>query len=111
MMETITNNYGIRYKVCCASCENRVLEVDGSYCGSGKSKPKFNQPCKSYKFRPSLTDTGKEKGRIKKPDYFRFLTELRDRETMKRTPISERAGLTEIRASYEKMYGSIYLTN
>ena len=111
MMETITNNNGIRYKVCCASCENRVLEVDGSYCGSGKSKPKFNQPCKSYKFRPSLTDTGKEKGRIKKPDYFRFLTEWRDRETMKCTPISERVGLMEIRASYEKLYGSIYLTN
>lgn len=111
MMETITNNNGIRYKVCCASCENRVLQVDGSYCGSGKSKPKFNQPCKSYKFRPSMTDTGKEKGRIKKPDYFRFLNEWKDRETIEGKPISERAGLTEIRASYEKLYGSIYLTN
>lgn len=29
-MEFITNNNGIRFKVCCASCENRVLEVTGS---------------------------------------------------------------------------------
>lgn len=26
-MEFVTNNNGIRFKVCCASCENRVLEV------------------------------------------------------------------------------------
>ena len=111
MMETITNNYGIRFKICCASCENRVLEVDGSYCGIGKSKPKFNQPCKSYKFRPSLMNAGKEKGRIKKPDYFRFLLEWRDRETMQRVPLQNRASLLEIRSEYEKLYGSIYLTN
>lgn len=110
-MEFVTNNNGIRFLICCASCENRVLEVTGSSCGLVRAKPKPGKQCTAYRFRPSLMNAGKEKGRIKKPDYFRFLTEWRDRETMKRTPISERAGLTEIRASYEKLYGSIYLTN
>ena len=30
MQEFVTNNNGIRFLKCCASCENRVIEVTGS---------------------------------------------------------------------------------
>ena len=39
-MEFVTNNNGIRFLICCASCENRVLEVTGSRCGLVRAKPK-----------------------------------------------------------------------
>lgn len=110
-MELVTNNNGIRFKVCCASCENRVLYVTCGRCGLMKAKPKRkpDNQCTAYQFRQSLMDAGKEKGRIKNPDYFRFLLEWRDRETMQRVPVQNRASLLEIRSEYEKMYGSIYL--
>ena len=110
MMEFVTNNNGIRFLICCASCESRVLEVTGSRCGLVRAKPKPGKKCTAYRFRQSLMDAGKEKGRIKKPDYFRFLLEWRDRETMQCVPLQNRASLLEIRSEYEKMYGSIYLT-
>ena len=72
MMEFVTNNGGIRFLICCASCENRVLEVTGSRCGLVRAKPKPGKQCTAYRFRQSLMDAGKEKGRIKKPDYFAF---------------------------------------
>lgn len=81
-MEFVTNNNGIRFKVCCASCENRVLEVTGSRCGLVRAKPKPGKQCTAYQFRTSLMDAGKVPP----------------------------AGLTQIRSEYEKMYGSIYLT-
>lgn len=108
-MEFVTNNNGIRFKVCCASCENRVLEVTGSRRGLMKPKHKTDNQCTAYQFRTSLMDAGKEKGRIKKPDYFRFLLEWRDREKASNGKVPP-AGLTQIRSEYEKMYGSIYLT-
>ena len=108
-MEFITNNNGIRFLICCASCENRVLEVTGSRCGLARAKPKRGKQCTAYRFRQSLMDAAKEKGRIKKPDYFRFLLEWRDREKATNGKVPP-AGLTQIRSEYEKMYGSIYLT-
>ena len=105
-MEFITNNNGIRFKVCCASCENRVLEVTGSRCGLVRAKPKPTKQCKAYRFRQSLKDAGKEKGRIKKADYLRFLTECVKANNGELLP----GGLLQTRREYEKMYGSIYLT-
>ena len=108
-MEFITNNNGICFLVCCASCENRVLDVKGSRCLLVSGKPKPGKQCTAYRFRQSLMDAGKEKGRIKKPDYFRFLLEWREREKATNVKVPP-AGLTQIRCKYEKMYGSIYLT-
>ena len=105
-MEFITNNNGIRFLICCASCENRVLEVTGSRCGLARTKPKRGKQCTAYRFRQSLMDAGKEKGRIKKPDYLRFLTEFVKANNGELLP----GGLLQTRREYEKMYGSIYLT-
>ena len=74
-----------------------------------RAKPKPGKQCTAYQFRTSLMDAGKEKGRIKKLDYFRFLLEWRDREKATNGKVPP-AGLTQIRSEYEKMYGSIYLT-
>ena len=51
-------------------------------------------------------DAGKEKGRIKKADYLRFLTECVKANNGELLP----GGLLQTRREYEKMYGSIYLT-
>ena len=105
-MEFVTNNNGIRFLICCASCENRVLEVTGSRCGLVRAKPKPGKQCTAYRFRQSLMDAGKEKGRIKKADYLRFLTECVKANNGELLP----GGLLQTRREYEKMYGSIYLT-
>lgn len=63
-MEFVTNNNGIRFKVCCASCENRVVDMTGK-CKLAKAKPKPDKQCAAYRFRAALMDAGKEKGRIK----------------------------------------------
>ena len=110
MMEFVTNNNGIRFLICCASCENRVLEVTGSRCGLARTKPKRGKQCTAYRFRQSLMYADKAMGRIKNPYYLRFLLEWRDRETMQCVPLQNRASLLEIRSEYEKKYGSIYLT-
>ena len=110
MQEFVTNNNGIRFLKCCASCENRVLVTDGRGCGLTRAKPKPHKKCTAYQFRASLMYAGKEKGRSKKSNYFRFLLVWRDRETMQCVPLQNRASLLEIRSEYEKKYGSIYLT-
>ena len=110
MQEFVTNNNGIRFLICCASCENRVLEVTCSRCGLARAKPKRGKQCTAYRFRQSLMYAGKDKGAIKKSDYFRFLLEKRDREAMQCVPLQNRASLLQIRSEYEKKYGSIYLT-
>ena len=109
MMEFVTNNNGIRFLICCASCENRVLEVTGSRCGLARAKPKRGKQCTAYRFRQSLMYAGKAMGRIKNPYYLRFLLEWRDREKATNGKVPP-AGLTQIRSEYEKKYGSIYLT-
>lgn len=63
----------------------------------------------SVSLSPVTDGRRKRKGRIKKPDYFRFLLEWRDREKATNGKVPP-AGLTQIRSEYEKMYGSIYLT-
>ena len=107
----ITNNNGIRFKICCASCENRILDINGSYCGIGRAKKKQDVACDSYKFRQALMDAGKEKGAIKKPDYLRFYTDWRQREKERHVPKDKEASINLIRSEYEKLHGSIYLTN
>lgn len=82
---------------------------DGQQVRISESKLKPGKQCTAYRFRQSLMDAGKEKGRIKKPDYFRFLLEWIDREKATNGKVPP-AGLTQIRSEYEKMYGSIYLT-
>ena len=109
MQEFVTNNNGIRFLKCCASCENRVLVTDGRGCGLARAKPKPHKKCTAYQFRASLMYASKEKGRIKKSNYFRFLLEWRDREKATNGKVPP-AGLTQIRSEYEKKYGSIYLT-
>ena len=44
-MEFITNNNGIRFKVCCASCENRVVDMTDCKCKLAKAKPKPDKQC------------------------------------------------------------------
>ena len=105
-MEFVTNNNGIRFKVCCASCENRVVDTTDCKCKLAKAKPKPDKQCAAYRFRAALMDAGKEKGRIKKADYLRFLTECVKANNGELLP----GGLTQTRRDYEKMYGSIYLT-
>ena len=106
MQEFVTNNNGIRFLKCCASCENRVIEVTGSRCGLVRAKPKPGKQCAAYRFRAALMDAGEEKGRIKKADYLRFLTECVKANNGELLP----GGLLQTRREYEKMYGSIYLT-
>ena len=66
-MEFVTNNNGIRFLICCASCENRVLEVTGSRCGLVRAKPKPGKQCTTYRFRQSLMDAEKKKAELRNP--------------------------------------------
>lgn len=83
---------------------------DGQQVRVSESQAETRQAMYGVSLSPVTDGRGKEKGRIKKPDYFRFLLEWRDRETMQCVPLQNRASLLEIRSEYEKMYGSIYLT-
>lgn len=97
-MEFVVDSYGIRFLMCCASCDYRVLEVAGSRCGLVRAKPKPGKPCTAYRFRQSLMGAGKEKGRIKKPRLFPLsagVARQRDNAVRTATEPSKPAGDTQ----------------
>ena len=61
MMEFVTNNNGIRFLICCASCENRVLEVTGTRCGLVRAKPKPGKAMYGVSLSPVTDGRGKRK--------------------------------------------------
>ena len=95
--EYVKNKYGIAVVKCCASCLHHDSKGEDyiRYCKKGMGKRRLDYCCGSgWAMMPSLDNAGKGGGRVKKPQYIKFV-------------LDNGPGHADM---YERQYGSRYLT-
>ena len=108
------NQYGIRIKMCCASCKMRKINnSEGRFCGRSGEEVFGFQYCRKWALNPKFRDAGLGGGKIKS---LRYLNYYRERWIMQRNDLLARRitadevmSEVDIRKEYEKEHGSIFL--
>ncbi len=103
------NNFGVRIKLCCASCEWKVatrLQTKRSCTKKGKDVSPCDC-CKHWTLSQQMMEVRKSVGQIKRREYQLFLLQIREREM--KEGVEEGRDVMDIRAEFECQYGSIYI--
>ncbi len=103
------NDFGVRIKKCCASCEWKVetrLQTKRC-CTKLKKDVSPCDCCKCWKMSQQMMEVRKSVGQIKRREYQLFLLQIREREM--KEGVEEGRDVMDIRAEYESQYGSIYM--
>lgn len=113
MVRRITNEYGVKIKVCCASCDARVITSKGNcrFCTLESKEVEAYDKCSNWQLSKGLEEAGSGKGMIKRKEYLRFLVSVRDEEQLSRNlglRITSKS-IDEIRAEYEQEHESIFI--
>ena len=112
--KTVKNKYGVDIVCCCASClHNRGVSGNEStrVCDAGEGMVKPSSWCAQWKMRClmsvppktgelNLDAAGKGGGMVKSAAYLKFALNY-----------DQSVGIKQIRAEYERKYGSIYINN
>lgn len=113
MMEKyITNEHRLKIKACCASCEHKAYDRGGlRICRlDGKGVKTASYVCTDYEMPESVMRCGASKGRVKRPSYIAYLTDIRSEEVANNIPGPQRKSVIEIRQSFREKYGiDVYL--
>ena len=97
------NKYNIKIVKCCASCSHKEFDKGCiRICKHMGMLVKSNGLCGDWNIRTELDRAGACGGRVKKKHYLEYLADHEYKGTMQ---------LKELRAEYEKKYGSIYINN
>lgn len=99
--ETTTNVFGITIVKCCASCANKMFTSNEKKrdCIFGEKNLPTSYLCKQWKMAKGLERAGKGNGRVRKPDWYRYLREF-----------GHGRPIDDVTEEYEKKRGSKYLT-
>ncbi|MBR0045843.1 MAG: hypothetical protein IJP75_03030 [Bacteroidaceae bacterium] len=103
------NDFGVRIKQCCASCEWKVatrLQTKRS-CTKKKKDVSPCDCCKCWTMSQQMKEVHKSVGQIKRREYLLYLLKIRVSEA--KEGLEEERDVMEIRAEYESQYGSIYM--
>ncbi len=93
----VKNKYGISIVKCCASCKHHDSKGEDKvrYCKKGYGKHYLDYYCgRDWEMNPSLNNAGSGGGKVKKPEYIRYITSNPNRTA----------------SDFERLYGSRYLT-
>ncbi len=110
----VRNMHGVKIKMCCASCKERLMTSDrGRVCGLNGCQVFGCQCCKHWDMEPLLQNAGMSGGQIKSRRYLRYYrerwTEQLEALMTKRIQATELLTREDIRREYEQEYGSIYI--
>lgn len=110
----VRNMHGVKIKMCCASCKERLMTSDrGRVCGLNGCQVFGCQCCEHWEMEPLLQNAGMSGGQIKSRRYLRYYrerwTEQREALMTKRIQATELLTREDIRREYEQEYGSIYI--
>ena len=100
------NRNGIEIKECCASCRFRQISSEkGRFCKKHQKKVKAGWHCKDWDISEGLQHAGDSGGRVKSPEYLKFLVEIREREMEGENPCGSRTA----KEIYNELYGSEFI--
>lgn len=111
--ETTRNGFGVKVKKCCASCQNKTIENDGTrVCGLMQLIMGQKDACPKWKASNSVEVAGMSGGKVKRKAYLMFVLAVRseENEAIQKGIITEqgRKSLEQIREEFTKEHGSIY---
>ena len=111
--KSVRNGFGVKVKCCCASCQYKDIEPDGTrVCKLMEMIMPSGSICKKWDLEDHLKDAGKGWGRIKKKEYLAFVLSVREEENRMIDEglllESERASTMKLRLEYRQNYGSEY---
>lgn len=109
----IKNRFDIKVKVCCASCQNKVITNEGRLCGLVKSAVASGHCCDNWVLDKRLQDAGRGGGKVKKCHYLTFYMDrwIAQRNDLEARRISalELRSTEDIRKEYNEQYGSEFI--
>ena len=121
---SVRNAHGCKIKKCCASCQHKCIESDGTrVCASMMLKVQQKFKCKKWQMSDGLKNAGKCDGKVKRKEYLIYVQEIRSAERLRvgdgtsgmsddiqNGIITEqqRKTLEEIRKMFTEKFGSIY---
>ena len=121
---SVRNAHGCKIKKCCASCQHKCIESDGTrVCASMMLKVQQKFKCKKWQMSDGLKNAGKCDGKVKRKEYLIYVLEIRSAERLRvgdgTSGMSddiqngiiteqERKTLEEIRMMFTEKFGSIY---
>jgi hypothetical protein len=108
------NCFGIKVKMCCASCKMRkILSEKGRICGLSGEPVAGSHYCQRWEMNRRLQNAGMSGGQIKSWRYLTYYRErwIRQREDFfaRRIRPSELLSAKNFRKEFEKEHGSIYV--
>ena len=75
------NRFGVRVKKCCASCQHKCIDLDGTRVCALMTlivTPDFR--CPKWEILEGLLQAGKGGGKVKNRQYLKFVQEVREKE-------------------------------
>ncbi len=122
---SVRNAHGCKIKKCCASCQHKCIESDGTrVCASMMLKVQQKFKCKKWQMSDGLKNAGKCDGKVKRKEYLIYVQETRSTERLRVgdgtsgmsdgiqngiiTELEHKA-LEEIRKMFTEKFGSIYV--
>ena len=103
------NDFGVRIKKCCASCEweDATRLQTKRRCTRLKKDVCPCDCCLKWEMSRKMREVRKSVGQIKRREYQLYLLQIRAREMEE--GVEEGRDVMDIRAEFESQYGSIYL--
>jgi len=112
---SVRNSYDVKVKRCCASCQYKCVESDGTrVCAPMMLKVQQKFKCKQWQMTDGLMNAGGRcEGNVKRKEYLIYVQEIRNAENndIQNGIITEkeRKTLEEIRQMFTEKFGSIYV--
>ena len=76
--KSMLNQHGIVIKKCCASCQHKTVENDGTrICQLMQLKVQQKFKCQKWQPAESFSQAGSSKGKVKRREYLMFVFEIR----------------------------------
>lgn len=101
------NKYGISIVKCCASCKFKMCDNRLRYCIKGEGTVPTDYLCSTWEMADGLSQAGKGGGRIKEKAYLDFFLNVMEHENRKAAYL--RKSIDDIRETYNKNFGDIYI--
>ena len=110
----VTNDCGIRIKKCCASCKHKCLTASQRICSRhGDEVVEQRHVCPEWEMNPCFEKAGRNLGEVKKKEYLQFVMVRRwtENNNIDLGILMEEDCKTaeELRAMFEKEFGSIFI--
>lgn len=108
-----TNRFGLKVKMCCASCQFKDLTRASSkrWCNRQEKNTKPDYLCSLWQMSQQMRTAGMSKGDVKRKEYLMFVlaTHQCEDEARERGEEVMPKSLAEIREEFEAKYGEIYV--